>query len=506
MKSFLWGVAGALMGLFVGLVLAVIVGDLIAEAWHISNFEGGRGYFVVLVVMPIFGLIGLVLGAIMIHQGWRFNLSVVGLLLLSGAGFVYYYRAAFFEPIPQVEQVGNFALLTYENEYTSMLDVVYGVHYQGEPITIPGVTTQRYNAITTVTLPQTGSPNALISNADIAEDASHFYLLYEGEGQLKTLPLCASADHAPVDWLDQTTSAVTDARSSNGDYRSRDWFTQRQSLTGGRWLLLGDDCVLDLQTLTLYPVDLPSPHGDADDLTLDGSHLPVGFSLDQQSFVRLGWLDVHTPAYVHLGEVLHLIVYNFVENVTYTLPVNRQQMRYSRLPGAQDQPDDINAAWLNHHFQWQRTAAGYDRLVARPAFTPWPLRGWRFGTGADMNYRLEPVKAEMFDKLAEFLEQEYQAKRLTTDPSDESSDESGSIYTTIDFQLGEHQVTISYSRDEYSTPHLSLWQSSSITPADDKLPDDTLIEEISRRFDERLQTGDYDAFFDEQFLRDPVAE
>ena len=496
MKSFLWGVAGALMGLFVGLVLAVIVGDLIAEAWHISNFEGGRGYFVVLVVMPIFGLIGLVLGAIMIHQGWRFNLSVVGLLLLSVVGFVYYYRAAFFEPIPQVEQVGNFAVLTYENEYTSMLDVVYGVHYQGEPITITGVTTQRYNAITTVTLPQTGSPNALIINADIAEDASHFYLLYEGEGQIKTLPLCASADHAPVDWLDQPLG--------DAEYRSRDWYTQRQSLTGGRWLLLGDDCVLDLQTLTLYPVDLPSPHGDADALTLDGSHLPVGFSPDQQSFVRVGWLDVHTPAYTSLGEVLHLIVYNFVENVTYTLPVNRQQMRYSRLPGGPDQPDDINAAWLDHHFQWQRTAAGYDRLVARPAFTPWPLRGWRFGTGADMNYRLEPVKAEMFDKLAEFLEQEFQAQRLTTDPSDESGDESGSIYTTIDFQLGEQQVAISYSRDEYSTPHLSLWQSSSTL--DGKLPDDTLIEEISRRFDERLKTGDYDAFFDEQFLRYPVAE
>jgi hypothetical protein len=110
----------------------------------------------------------------------------------------------------------------------------------------------------------------------------------------------------------------------------------------------------------------------------------------------------------------------------------------------------------------------------------------------------------MFDKLAEFLEQEFQAQRLTTDPSDESGDESGSIYTTIDFQLGEQQVAISYSRDEYSTPHLSLWQSSSTL--DGKLPDDTLIEEISRRFDDLLKTGDYDAFFDEQFLRDPVVE
>jgi hypothetical protein len=495
MKSFLWSVAGALMGLFGGLVLAAVFGDAITLAWKISRFEGGQGYFVVFVLMPIFGLIGLILGAIMIFQGWRFNLSVVALLVLSGVGFVYYYRAAFFEPIPQVEQVENFTLLTYANEYTEWHNVVYGVHYHGEPIQIEGNTTQRFNAITTVALPSPKRASALIMNADVAEE-SRFYLVYEEAGQAKTLPLCASARLAPVDWLDQP---VGDA-----EYRSRDWYTQRQSLTGGRWLLLGDDCVLDLQTLTLYPVDLPSPHGDADALTLDGAHLPVALSPDQQSFVRVGWLDVHTPAYTSLGEVLHLIVYNFVENVTYTVPVNRQQMRYSRLPGGPDQPDDINAAWLDHHFQWQRTAAGYDRLVARPAFTPWPLRGWRFGTGADMNYRLEPVKAEMFDKLAEFLEQEFQAQRLTTDPSDESGDESGSIYTTIDFQLGEQQVAISYSRDEYSTPHLSLWQSSSTL--DGKLPDDTLIEEISRRFDDLLKTGDYDAFFDEQFLRDPVVE
>lgn len=492
MKSFLWGVAGALMGLFVGLVLAVIVGDLIAEAWHISNFEGGRGYFVVFVVMPIFGLSGLVLGAIMIHQGWRFNLSVVGLLLLSVVGFVYYYRAAFFEPIPQVEQVGNFAVLTYENEYTSMLDVVYGVHYQGEPITIPGVTTQRYNAITTVTLPQTGSPNALIINADIAEDASHFYLLYEGEGQIKTLPLCASADHAPVDWLDQTTNTMT----NTVEYRSRDWFTQRQSLTGGRWLLLGDECVLDLQTLTLYPVDLPSPHGDADTVTLDGSHLPVGFSPDQQSFVRVGWLDVHTPAYTHLGKVLHLIVYNFTNGEYYTLLVNRQQMRYNTQPTYYEQMDDINAAWLDHHFVWERTADGNERLTPRTDFTPWPLRGWRTGEGTDMNYHLAPVKAEMLDKLADFLAQEFQAKRLTTDHSDES----GAIRTSIDFQIGEQPLTITYSRDEYSTPSLSMWQPSSTTPGE------PLVEAISRRFDALLQTGVYDALFDEALLRDPVAE
>ena len=487
MKSFLWGVGGGLIGLVVSLVLGAIVGDLIAEALKISSFEGGHAYYTAFVVMPLFGLIGLTLGAIMIHQGWRFNLSVVGLLLLSGVGFVYVYRAAFFEPTPQVEQVGNFALLTYENEYTDFADVRYGVHYRGEPISLPGVTTQRFNGLTTVTLPQASHTTAVLINADVTEEESRFYLLYEADGQVKTLPLCTSASHAPVDWLDQPASTV--------EYRSRDWFTQRQSLTGGRWLLLGDECVLDLQTLTLYPIDLASLRGDAT-VTLDRDHLPVGLSPDQQSFVRVGWVDVHTPAFMPLGKILHLIVYNFVTGTMATLPVARQQMRYSTQLTYYEQMDDINAAWLDHHFAWQRAADGADRLVARTAFTPWPLRGWRTGTGEDLTYRLEPVKAEMLDKLAAFLEQEFQAKRLKTDHSDES----GAIRTTIDFQLGEQAINLTYTRDEYSTPGLSMWQSSS-TAHDGKL-----VEEVSQRFDALLQTGVYDALFDEEFLRDPVAK
>lgn len=491
MKSFLWGVGGALIGLVVGLVLGSILGGELARALKISSFGGGHAYYTAFVVMPLFGLIGLILGALMVHQGWRFNLSVVGLLLLSGAGFVYIYRAAFFEPTPQVETVGNFALLTYANEYTDFTDVRYGILYRGKPLNIPGVTTQRFNGITTVTLPQAGKATALIINADDTEAESRFYLLYEDAGQIKTLPLCTSTRYAPVDWLEQPSHTMTDTV----EYRSRDWFTQRQSLTGGRWLLLGDECVLDLQTLALYPVDLSSLRGDAT-VTLDRDHLPVALSPDQQSFVRVGWVDVHTPAFVSLGKILHLIVYNFVNGTMETQPVDRQQMRYSMQPTYYEQMDDINAAWLAHHFQWQRAADGQDQLVARTDFAPWPRRGWRIGTGKDINYRLEPVNAEMLDKVATFLEKEFQAKRLTTDHSDES----GAIRTTIDFQIGEQVINLTYTRDEYSTPSLAMWQSSSTAP------DGKLIETISRRFDALLQTGVYDALFDEVFLRDPVAE
>jgi hypothetical protein len=204
------------------------------------------------------------------------------------------------------------------------------------------------------------------------------------------------------------------------------------------------------------------------------------------------WVLVYWPA----GKILHRIVYNFVDGTLVTLPVHRQQMRYSTQPTNYEQMDDINTAWLEHHFQWQQTAEGADRLVVRTDFTPWPRRGWRTGVGADMTYRLEPVKAEMLEQLATFLAQEFQAKRLKTDHSDDS----GAIHTTIDFQIGAQAINLSYTRDEYSTPGLSMWQPLA-TAQDGKL-----VEAISHRFDALLQTGVYDALFDETFLRDPVAE
>ncbi len=55
---------GILLGLIVGGTAGALFGDAIGAAFNISNFEGGRGYFVVFLIIPGFALVGAILGAL----------------------------------------------------------------------------------------------------------------------------------------------------------------------------------------------------------------------------------------------------------------------------------------------------------------------------------------------------------------------------------------------------------------------------------------------------------
>ena len=55
---------GALVGIVAGGVIAAALGDPIGTALGVSDFEGEKGYFVFLVLIPLFALIGGITGAI----------------------------------------------------------------------------------------------------------------------------------------------------------------------------------------------------------------------------------------------------------------------------------------------------------------------------------------------------------------------------------------------------------------------------------------------------------
>jgi hypothetical protein len=61
-----WAVrlVGGFVGLLIGLALAMLLGDAIGAMLNISNFEGGRGYFVVMCLIPVFMIVGAVGGAL----------------------------------------------------------------------------------------------------------------------------------------------------------------------------------------------------------------------------------------------------------------------------------------------------------------------------------------------------------------------------------------------------------------------------------------------------------
>ena len=61
-----WGryLLGIILGLALGVGLGLLLGDPIGSAMGISTFEGGRGYFVIFIVIPAAALLGGILGAI----------------------------------------------------------------------------------------------------------------------------------------------------------------------------------------------------------------------------------------------------------------------------------------------------------------------------------------------------------------------------------------------------------------------------------------------------------
>lgn len=59
-------VLGIVIGLIVGGVAGIVLGDPISMALGISDFEGGRGYFVIFLLVPGFALLGAILGALVV--------------------------------------------------------------------------------------------------------------------------------------------------------------------------------------------------------------------------------------------------------------------------------------------------------------------------------------------------------------------------------------------------------------------------------------------------------
>lgn len=497
MQTFWWRLTGIIVGIIAGGILAALTGELIARAFRISNFEGGRGYFVIFVIIPLFVIVGAILGAIMIMQGWRFNLSILGILLLGAGGFAVTYRQIFFNLPYQTEKLGNFELQTYASEsYGDHCGLRYlGKHFDIEEQAGKAERQRRVNSF--VLLTPTLTPTATAADAGPAphflvsigepNDTRAFYLVGEKAGAAFAAYLCDTTVDA-VDALDQ--QPLTSLTSSL-EPQTRQIYLHRKAISGSRWLLLGNACVFDVQTATPYPFTTLL---NTDDTTpqLENDHLPVALSPDRHSLVRLALRNEYdAKTSEHLGYSLHLLVNNFVEDTSYLLAIDRQRLRVNRQATYTGWVDDINQQWLDHHFTWQKGGDGHERPVERTQFAPWPFRGWLSGYGNDLEYRIVWAKPEMLDKLEEFLIAHFGAKRI----KHEHSAEGGTISTAIQLQLEDKELTLSFRRDDYSPSQISFWHSA---------PDPRngeWLKKIAQAVQQQLQSGVYDdLFIFEQFL------
>lgn len=473
-----WRLLGAFIGLLAGGALGFFLGNVIAETLGINSFEDAHGYFVAFLIVPPFALGGAILGAIMIYLSRWWNLRIgAGLVIILGI-FLFTQREQFIPDPPAVmEKLGNFDLLTYSDK--TMGDS-YKLRYRGKPFAIhkeartfseSQATYKSVNAIITFNRPL--SETAFVVNVGDPNNTSYFFLVHEANAKPKVDYLSeASGGSAAVDWLDV---APTDATAP------RDRTSRRERLAGnGRWLLLGDNCVLDVHTWETYSFITYSLQ-DGTDASINPVRRPLGMSPDQRSLVRLGSSDIREWGTDKLrGHTAQLIVYNFVNNDSYAVPIDRAQMRYAAT-------ELIDQSWVDYYFTWESVAGRPYRLKPRADFTPLPYQGWLTDEGGQQQYKLTPVKAELLDNLIAFLEQKFQAVRGETKRDDNS--------TYVDLQINGRGVTVGYANDGYSEPSITLWQEAQADQPNQVVP------EIAQGFDAVLRTGVYDMLF----LGDPVA-
>jgi hypothetical protein len=357
------------------------------------------------------------------------------------------------------EPSGGFEIVTHTLRYTTgwnegdirtATTENYSLRYRGKPFTFEGRagmfgdTTAVYETLNAVLTFPTTEP-AFVVNVGDPNNTSFFYLIREANGKPVAEYLAESSGGVSADWLDPPAGGSTAAR---------DIAVHRARLEGGRWLLLGQFCVLDVQTLKAYAFE-PQPG-----TSLNEFKSAIAMSPDRKSFVRFGYGE--SP-----GNVPLLVVFDFVAGSSYTLPIRRTLMRYNDW-------EEIDAAWLDHYFEWRRADGADDQLVQRADAKPLPYHG---SLSVDPNdgyheYDLVPARVALRDTLVAFLQRELGGERLPSAP-DASADS---------LRIGGRVVYVMFTDGK-----VAVWMSRDV--------DSRLVAEIAQRFDAALQSGVYDDLF-----------
>lgn len=386
-------------------------------------------------------------------------LAIGGIIVLvAGIGVFFYNRS---RRIPdRFEPLGPFELVIHTLRYTSGWNEGkiyhgtsenYGLRYQGQPFGFDGKSgmfgdsTVHYDTFNSLITFPGRAPVAVVNVGD-PNNSSFYYLIREKNGAAVAEFLSEGRGGVSAQWLDPDpgdTTKITDVALHRG------------AMTGGRLLLLGQTSVLDVETLTHYPV---THHKGA---FPNQFKPPIALSPDRTSFARYGSGD--SPDNLPL-----FVVFDFVGDTSYVLMIDRALMRYNSW-------EEMDRAWFEHHFEWKQVAGQHDRLVQRENIVPLPYKG---DLRVDPNnpsyveYNLVQVKPEMNDVIIQFIEREFQATR----PPPEQYASSVSLVIgpdTVHVLIHEDQVGVFNTRGENPQP----------------------VHDIAARFDEELKTGKYDHLF-----------
>ncbi len=292
-----------------------------------------------------------------------------------------------FDIVAQERRTGSGAFPNLSgNPFKTMPVTEFTVRWRGQKVEVPGRGDRFWRVMR---LPDAPRPALLLV-------AGAFTLVSEKDGQLQVQSLGGgSSDADAVQWLDSDGGQPGVAQSwglSHVDLKSAAELDAHTRLQGGHWLRIGSQRLLDVQTLALRQVEPWVPHQPGVPVTSlsRAGDVVRAFSPGRTAYVLAASGTDHARGH---GTAYGLLVVDIPSGTATELRVQRRRTPF-------DRAEDLDRRWIAHYFEWQRDAAGRERLHPRAGARPLPWRG-RLSDPArgELAYRVPRATAAFADEL-----------------------------------------------------------------------------------------------------------
>ena len=348
--------------------------------------------------------------------------------------------------------------------------VAYAIFHDGKPIVFPGMLQNNTG------LPFLWAVYALPGAPDptLVAGSQSLYLIYLKNGVPVVEPILQQGhDFASLQFLDSDNGQP--GRYSEVFMKNKVADLEKlDSLEGGRYLMVSEHAVLDVQTRKIWVMNkdnhavqnysFPSPHG------------ALAFSPDQKSIVFQAEFQSWNTGDKDLPDSEHaLVAYDFEKDRGYAVEYDDTDTRMTSV-------GDIDRQWFDTYFEWNIVPEG-DRLQQRQLKV---LPNW---TGKynpqDNYYTLYPVKPGMVSVFLEFVlaQMSWTKVNIVQDTTGEYTGRrlnlgAGTVKLDIGFQEDEQKLTFSnYLYDEKTPENV------------------TLVKKIAEAFNAELQEGKHQEHF-----------
>lgn len=345
--------------------------------------------------------------------------------------------------------------------------IYYQIRYKDKKITLRNGDSDDKLFYKALSLNHSGKPAILAGSAAM-------YLLTEENGQLKSELLSYNKDESgSYQWLDSENNQPGYSYKAYSQPAAED----NGYLEGGKFLLINNNCVLDVVTHRFYPFEKNSYEAHQKSGDFFSEHeIAAGFSPNRTQVVFVGYKRKSDN---HLKHIYGLILVDFIHQTLTALPFDQNQTRF--IPEYCKHPE-----WLHKHFEWVVDENGREKLIARKSENDyWKgyFSGDLPGTAAeDDYYSLQPVKSSIVETLKDYLIKKWDASLIESRKFEDSA--------TLIFKIGKAEITLFDNiRQEKK---ISLSTSLASNTAENR----ALVRQIGKDLNAQLASGQFREYFD----------